>query len=68
MRDRAIARPPKRWTVLSLTPLKQAAPLALEEAHSATGDNAARILQSDGSNHYSLGFFVLMMGVITPFT
>ena len=49
-------------------PLKQAAPLALEEAHSATGDNAARILQSDGSNRYSLGFFVLMMGVITPFT
>ena len=31
-------------------------------------DNAARILQSDGSNRYSLGFFVLMMGVITPFT
>jgi para-nitrobenzyl esterase len=60
--------PTGRKKVLPLTPLKHAEQLALDYAHSLTGDNAICLLNSDGIKRYSVGILVFMIGVITPFT
>jgi hypothetical protein len=41
--------------------------MALDYAHSLTGDNAIRLLHSDGIKRYGIGILVFMIGVITPF-